>query len=474
LVEDRQESLRKLPSVEVVVEKLEGAGGASGRPRRKMVMAAREVVSELRRAILDGSLAEAPGEEEILERVGRRLAESRLEGIRRVINATGVIIHTNLGRSLLAEEARRAVDEVVSSYASLEMDLLTGKRTSRTAHVCSLLADLTGCEAALVVNNNAAAVMLVLNTLCSGREVIVSRGELVEIGGSFRLPEIIERSGAKLVEVGTTNRTRLEDYERALGGGTGAVLKVHQSNFMMSGFVESVPCAELADLARDRGVLLIDDLGSGALHDFSDLGIEREPLPRDSLRSGAHLVTFSGDKLMGGPQAGVVVGERDLVAECGRNPMARALRVDKMTLAALQATLDLYLEPDLLLERLPTLRMIATPVERIRERAERVAEALAREAGGEAAITVAEAESRIRGGALPGSSLPSYAVVISPGVIAADDFVFELRRCEVPVVGRVSEDRVLLDMRTVEPSEDGLLIDSVKHVFARTATRERS
>lgn len=463
-----------MPSVEVVVERLERSGGASGEPRQSMVKAAREVLAGLRQAILEGDVTEAPGEGTVQDMVRGKLAEARFKGIRSVINATGVIVHTNLGRSLLAEEACRAVDEVVSSYASLEMDLVTGKRTSRTAHVGSLLVDLIGCEAALVVNNNAAAVMLALNTLSSGREVIVSRGELVEIGGSFRLPEIIERSGARLVEVGTTNRTRVEDYERALTERTGAILKVHQSNFMMSGFVESVPCADLGKLAASKGVLLIDDLGSGALYDFSSVGIEREPLPQDSLKCGARVVTFSGDKLMGGPQAGIIVGDADLVGECKRNPMARALRVDRVTLAALQATLNLYLEPERLAERLPTLNMISAPAEEIRKRAERAAEALTAGAGDAAAVTVAEDESRIGGGALPGSAIPTFVVVISPHGISADDFMFELRRCDVPVVARISEDRIVLDLRTVRPSQDELLINMMNGVLARIRNQERS
>jgi L-seryl-tRNA(Ser) seleniumtransferase len=340
--------------------------------------------------------------------------------------------------------------------------------------VCDLISGLVGCDGALVVNNNAAAVMLVLNTLCSEREVIVSRGELVEIGGSFRLPEIIERSGAKLVEVGTTNRTRIEDFERAVTDRTGAILKVHQSNFMMWGFVESVPCADLAKLARDRGVLLIDDLGSGALYDFSQVGIEREPLPQDSLKCGAQLVTFSGDKLMGGPQAGIVVGDGELVAECRGNPMARALRVDRVTLAALQATLMLYHEPGRLAERLPTLRMIALPAGEIKKRAEAAAEVLSEEARGAATVTVEEDESRIGGGALPGSAIPTFAIVISPRGISADDFVLQLRKCDVPIVGRISEDRVLLDLRTVKPSEDDLLIKSINGIFACIRDQERS
>ncbi len=473
-MEDRQELLRSLPSVEVVVDKIERSGEASGQPRQIMVNAAREAVSELRQAILDGTVIEAPGEDAVLDRVRGKLANSHLRGIRALINATGVIVHTNLGRSLLAEEARRAVDEVVTSYASLEMDLVTGKRTSRTAHVSALLIDLIGCEDALVVNNNAAAVMLVLNTLSAGREVIVSRGELVEIGGSFRLPEIILRSGCSLVEVGTTNRTRVEDYERALTGHTGAILKVHQSNFMMSGFVESVPCADLARVAESRGVHFIDDLGSGALYDFSTMGIEREPLPQDSLKCGAHLVTFSGDKLMGGPQAGMVVGRGDLVEECRRNPMARALRVDRVTLAALQATLMLYLEPERLPERLPTLKMMSTPAEEIRKRAERIAEAVAQAAGSAAKVEVADDESRIGGGALPGSAIPTYAVVISLRDLSADDFVCELRKGEVPVVGRISEGNVVLDPRTVKTSQDDLLIDLIGKALARIRNHERS
>jgi L-seryl-tRNA(Ser) seleniumtransferase len=474
LVKDRRESLRALPSVEVVVDGLEKSGAAPGMPRQVMVNATREALAEIRQGILEGRMSGPPGEEAVLTLVLRRLAESRLRGIQRVINATGVIVHTNLGRSLLAEEARRAVNEVVSSYASLELDLITGKRTSRTAHVGDLLSGIIGCEDALVVNNNAAAVMLALNTHCNGREAVVSRGELVEIGGSFRLPEIIVKSGAKLVEVGTTNRTRIEDYAAAVTEETGAVLKVHQSNFMMWGFVESVACADLAQLARDRGVMLIDDLGSGALYDFSLMGIEREPMPQDSLKSGADLVTFSGDKLMGGPQAGIIVGRHDLVDECRTNPMARALRVDRVTLAALQATLMLYHEPERLAERLPTLSMISAPVSGIRKRAEAAAAAIGKKAPGAADVSVAEDESRIGGGALPGSSLPTYAVVISPRRMSADDLVLELRKCRVPVIARISEGNVLLDFRTVRPSEDDTLIELVNGALARIGEQERS
>ena len=473
-MEDRQKLLRGLPSVEIVVEKIEKNGDSVRRPRNVMVNAAREALAEMRQNILNGTVSVAPGEDEVLSLVRTKLEHAGLKGIRRVINATGVIVHTNLGRSLLAEEACRAVEDVISSYASLEIDLVTGKRTSRMAHVSSLLVQLIGCEDALVVNNNAAAVMLALSTLCHGREAIVSRGELVEIGGSFRLPEIIEKSGARLVEVGTTNRTRLEDYEGAITERTGAILKVHQSNFMMSGFVESVPCADLARLAQEKGVVLIDDLGSGALYDFSALGIDREPMPQDSLKCGAGLVTFSGDKLMGGPQAGIVVGRHDLVARCKSNPLARALRVDRVTLAALQSTLMLYFEPEHLKERLPTLGMMSMPAEEVRKRAERVADALGRAAGEAADVSVDKDESRIGGGALPGSAIPTYVIVISLRAIASDDFVFELRKCEVPVIARISEDRVLLDLRTVRPYEDDLLIDLIKGLLTRIQREERS
>ena len=473
-MKDRQKLLRSLPSVDIVVEKIGVNGDVSRHPRQVMVNAARAELAELRRGILDGAVSEVPGEAEVLERVRRRLAQSGLKGIRKLINATGVIVHTNLGRSLLAEEACRAVMDVISSYASLEMDLVSGKRTSRTAYVGGLLTELIGCEGALVVNNNAAAVMLVLNTLCEGKEVIVSRGELVEIGGSFRLPEIITKSGARLVEVGTTNRTRLDDYEKALTERTGAILKVHQSNFMMSGFVESVPCSDLARLAHENGVMLFDDLGSGALYDFSVAGVEREPMPQDSLKCGAELVTFSGDKLMGGPQAGIIVGKGDLVDRCRSNPVARALRVDRMTLAALQATLMLYYEPEKLAECLPTLRMISAPVAEIRERAGRIAGALAAAAGEAATVSVADDESRIGGGALPGSAIPTCVVVVSPRGIAADDLVFELRKCEIPIVARISEDNVLLDPRTVDPSEDDVIISEINRVFARFRNQERS
>jgi L-seryl-tRNA(Ser) seleniumtransferase len=472
-VKDKQESLRGLPSVEALVAGLEASEEGRGKPRQVIVECAREVLAELRRSILDGTSARPYGVNEVIELVAERLGQSDYKGIRRVLNATGVIVHTNLGRSLLSPEACRSVNEVSSSYCSLEIDLVSGKRTSRSIHVGRLLSRLTGSEDALVVNNNAAAVMLSLNTLCRDKEVVVSRGELVEIGGSFRLPEIMQRSGAVLVEVGTTNRTRLDDYEGALNERTGAILKVHQSNFMMWGYVESAPTAELARLAHGRGLILIDDLGSGALYDFSAMGLDREPMPADSLKSGSDLVTFSGDKLMGGPQAGIIAGRSNLVRECKSNPMARALRVDKTTLAALQATLELYLEPERLPGRLPVLRMISMPASDIGRRAEGVAAALGA-VSKSFAVSVREDESRIGGGALPGSALPTFAVVIEPERISPDGLLRELRKCRIPIIARISEDRVLLDLRTVDPQEDGLIIDLVTEVLARLDDEERS
>jgi L-seryl-tRNA(Ser) seleniumtransferase len=414
--------LRDLPSVDELLhdERLAAA------PRDLALAAARSAVEHAREEITVGK---DPGP--VLEAAVAELTRLRAPSLRRVLNATGVIVHTNLGRAPLGEAALARVVEIGSGYSNLEYDLERGERGSRQNHLVELLRRLTGAEAALVVNNNAAAVMLALAALAEGREVVVSRGELVEIGDGFRIPDVLVRSGARLVEVGTTNRTRAVDYERAVGPETGVLLRVHQSNFRVVGFTERPRLAELAELARRHDLPLVDDLGSGALS-----GVGDEPTPTESLRAGADLVCFSGDKLLGGPQAGIVVGRADLVERLRRHPLQRALRADKLTLAALEGTLATAssAEPDI-----PVLRMLHEPLEAVRARAER----LAARVGGEVEETVA----RVGGGALPLTELASAACAVE------EELAERLRKGEPPVVALVRDGRTLLDCRTLTNAE---------------------
>jgi L-seryl-tRNA(Ser) seleniumtransferase len=408
--------LRDLPSVDEL---------ARGTDDALAVEAARTVLARAREDIQAGA---DPGDLE--DRLREELAAARSARLRRVLNATGVVVHTNLGRAPLPEAALERVREVGRGYSNLEYDLSAGTRGSRQDHVAGILRRLTGAEAALVVNNNAAAVLLALAALAEGRDVIVSRGELIEIGDGFRIPDVLARSGARLVEVGTTNRTRAADYERAIRPDTAALLRVHQSNFRLVGFTELPTVAELAKVAQRHELPLVDDIGSGAL-----VHIEDEPSVRESLDAGADLVCFSGDKLLGGPQAGIVVGRADLVEKLRRHPLQRAVRADKLTLAALEGTLVLYLEPERALREVPVLRMALEDAGAVRARAERLAELT----GGEVEETV----GRIGGGALPLAELPSFACAVE------EELGAPLRAGDPPVVGVVRDGRLLLDCRTL-------------------------
>jgi L-seryl-tRNA(Ser) seleniumtransferase len=393
------------------------------------VDAARRVIDRARDEIRTGA---DPGD--LRERLEAELAAARRPRLRRVLNATGVIVHTNLGRAPLPATALERVHDVARGYSNLEFDLYQGLRGSRQEHAVDILRRLTGAEAALVVNNNAGAVLLALAALAEGREVIVSRGELIEIGDGFRIPDVLSRSGARLIEVGTTNRTRADDYERAIGPDTAVLLRVHQSNFRVVGFAELPETSQLAAIAERHGLPLVDDLGSGALVPLPD-----EPSVPDALSAGADLVCFSGDKLLGGPQAGIVVGRDDLVERLRRHPLQRALRADKLTLAALEGTLTLYLEPERALREVPALRMVVEAADAIRERAER----LAKLTGGAVEETVA----RVGGGALPLAELPSFACALE------ENLAEPLRRGEPPVVGVLRDGRLLLDCRTLADGE---------------------
>jgi L-seryl-tRNA(Ser) seleniumtransferase len=412
--------LRDLPSVDEL---------ARGSDDALAVESARAVLARAREDIQAGA---DPGD--LGERLRQELSAARRATLRRALNATGVVVHTNLGRAPLPEAALERVYEVGRGYSNLEYDLSSGTRGSRQDHVAGILRRLTGAEAALVVNNNAAAVLLALAALAEGRAVLVSRGELIEIGDGFRIPDVLARSGARLVEVGTTNRTRAADYERAIGGETAVLLRVHQSNFRLVGFTELPSLAELAKVARRHDLPLVDDLGSGAL-----VQVEDEPSVHESLAAGADLVCFSGDKLLGGPQAGIVVGNAALVERLRRHPLQRAVRADKLTLAALEGTLVLYLEPERALREVPVLRMALEEADAVRARAER----LAKLTGGE----VEESVGRIGGGALPLAELPSFACAVE------EELAAPLRAGDPPVVGVVRDGRLLLDCRTLTDAE---------------------
>jgi L-seryl-tRNA(Ser) seleniumtransferase len=422
--------LRDLPSVDELARE-------AGDPLA--VDAARAVIDRARDEIRAGS---DPGD--LAERLREELADARRPRLRRVLNATGVVVHTNLGRAPIAQEALARVAESARGYSNLEYDLGKGARGSRQQHVTAILRRLTGAEAALVVNNNAAAVLLALAALAEAREVVVSRGELIEIGDGFRIPEVLARSGARLVEVGTTNRTRAADYEQAIGPDTALLLRVHQSNFRVVGFEERPRLEEVAAIAQRHGFPLVDDLGSGAI-----APVEAEPTARESLAAGADLVCFSGDKLLGGPQAGIVVGKAELIEPLRRHPLQRALRIDKLSLAALEGTLLLHLEAP---ERIPVLRTLAQETATVRARAERLAAAT----GGEIEETV----GRVGGGALPLAELPSFACALE------ESLAEPLRAGEPPVVGVVRDGRILLDCLTLSDEEAEEAIAAVRSARA--------
>jgi L-seryl-tRNA(Ser) seleniumtransferase len=444
---------RALPSVNRVLSAgpVQEAVREVGLPA--MTDAVRDELARAREAVAAG--AEAPPFDAVVEGAVRRAYDSLRASLRPVINATGVVLHTNLGRAPLSAEALTTMRAVSAGYSNLEFDLEAGERGSRYEHVEALLRRVTGAEAAMAVNNNASALLLVLSALAQGREVVISRGQLIEIGGGFRIPDVMAQSGARLVEVGTTNRTYLRDYENAITQDTAALMRAHASNFKVVGFVASVGAADLANLAHSRGLLLLDDLGSGCLLDTTAFGLPKEPTPQESLAAGADLVMFSGDKLLGGPQAGVIAGRADLLARLKHHPLARALRMDKASIAALNATLLHYARGEAV-EKVPVWRMIAAPAAALRQRAGRLARAL-----GPSASVVAT-RAMVGGGSLPEEGLPSYAVAVSPPPgLGADEVARRLRTGEPAVVGRIDRDRVLLDLRTVDPRDDALLRKAV-------------
>jgi len=460
---DRGNVLRKIPSVELVLES-DHLKPVLGRYCRSLVVSAvREVVNEERRSILEGVRARVSSFEEIAFRVNQTLEARMAKSMRRLVNATGVVLHTNVGRAVLSASAVAAVTDAARYYTNLEYDIEKGERASRQIHSDRLLRELTGAEASHVVNNNAGAVLLALNTLAEGKEVIVSRGELVEIGGSFRLPEVMAKSGAVLVEVGTTNRTTINDYEKAIGERTALLLKVHKSNFRMVGFVSEASLEELIALGKRKNVPVMEDLGSGALIDFSLFGLRGEPVVSESISMGADIVTFSGDKLLGGPQAGVIVGKKESVMPMRENPLSRALRIDKLTATALEATLLEMLDTSTVRERVPAVRMITEEEGLVKSRAEAL---LARVGplNDVLDLSVERSLSQIGGGALPEVGVPTWVIAVRSGVL--DDNLIEriLREGEIAVVTRVEKGAVYLDLRTVLPDEEKIVEEALGRV----------
>ena len=446
-----QDQLKQIPAVGDTIHRPEIAALLDEHPRSLVVRAISEAADGLRQAILAGKQIEI-NEDEFSADVIRRCGDLARPKLRRVINATGIIVHTNLGRSVLSQPALGAVIEAATTYSNLEYDLDKGRRGSRHSLVADLLCEITGAQAAMAVNNNAAAVLLSLNTLAEGHEVVISRGELVEIGGSFRVPDVMAKSGARMVEVGTTNKTHLHDYHGAITDHTSLFLKVHASNYRIVGFTRSVAASELVELGHPLGIPVMEDLGSGFLGPSIET-LRDEPTVQETVASGVDIVTFSGDKLLGGPQAGIILGRKDLVAKIAQNPLARAVRCDKMTLAALEATLRIYREPQKALSVIPTLRKATLSVKVLREKARRLSTALKERIGHLADIRVVTTRAQIGGGAMPLVDIPSAAVAIKPKSLSVQRLDRMLHRTQIPIIGRIEDDRFIVDMRTILDGE---------------------
>jgi L-seryl-tRNA(Ser) seleniumtransferase len=449
----KQDQLRQLPSVDVLLQDHTLRDLALRYGHAVIVEACRAALDATRQGILKGG--DAPMPALLIDDVRQRAERAVRPSLVPVINATGVIIHTNLGRAPLSDDTLAAMKIAAQGYSNLEYELDSGERGSRHAHAEAIITRLTGAPAALVVNNNAAAVMLLLAAFARGKQVIISRGQLVEIGGGFRVPEVMEQSGATLAEVGTTNRTYIDDYARAITGETALLMRVHSSNFKMIGFTHEATIEELSALAHEKGLLCADDLGSGALIDTTIYGLAHEPMPQESLTAGADLVSISGDKLLGGPQAGIILGNKIAIDTLKRHPLTRALRVDKVTLAGLQATLLHYLKNEAV-KKIPVWSMIAATRTELDARAQKWTERLST---AKIAASVIDAESTVGGGSLPGESLPTRAVAIA--VASPDEFAARLRQNNPPIVARIEENRIVFDPRTVLVAEEETLLGGI-------------
>jgi L-seryl-tRNA(Ser) seleniumtransferase len=463
-VEDKKNLLRNLPGVDKILEQKEIKTFLEKLPRSYVVEVIRQILDETRKEILSGNLNIFKSDQ-VIRKIKKALDKNTHRSLQRVINATGIILHTNLGRAVLSESAQTAVQDIIKGYSNLEFNLQTGKRGSRYSHVEDILCKITGAESALVVNNNAAAVMLVLGTLAKDREVIVSRGQLVEIGGSFRVPDVMSASGAKLVEVGTTNKTYISDYENAITENTALLLKVHTSNFRVVGFTNEATSEELVNLGRRKGLPVFEDLGSGFLVELFKWGITDEPTVQQSIKSGIDVVSFSGDKLLGGPQAGIIVGKKVYVDKMKKNPLTRALRVDKMTLAALEATLWEYLDSEKVVRTNPTLALLTMDKEKLHEKALKLKGMLEEALESSVSLAIEKGFSKAGGGSLPLQELPTYLVTLVPQEITVETAAAKLRDASIPVVTRIIDDKLAFDPRTITDEEMSLLVQSVKDVI---------
>lgn len=469
----QQSLLRKLPGVDHVLELWDKTQPVEDVPRPVVVRSIRTTLDRLRTRILAGDelLNETTfGDNQLLNLAAQTVNKSMEFNLKRVINATGVVVHTNLGRSLLPESVARHVAEISSRYSNLEFDLEIGARGSRYSSVADILCEISGAEAAMVVNNNAGAVFLSLETLAKGKEVIVSRGELVEIGGSFRIPEVMARSGARLVEVGTTNRTHMSDYEGAIRDETALLLKVHTSNYSMVGFTAEVPLKDLVALGAKYHLPVMKDLGSGSFVDFSKYGLIKEPTVQETVAAGADVVTFSGDKMLGGPQAGIIVGRKDALERIKKNPVNRALRIDKMTLAALEATLHLYRDESKAVSAIPTLRMLTLPPKLIANKAKRLRNRLKKQGDDRLEAVIIDASSRVGGGALPLQELPTRCVGVRIKGFSANRIERIMREAAPPIIGRIENDLFVMDMRTVQDEEIAMIASTFKKCIKDAAT----
>jgi len=462
---DKRELLKRIPAVGRILSSPMLAEITGAYPRNLVLKAVHQVLEGLRdhieagRPLQDASIFTM---DRILDRVIGRLRTLGASSLRPLINATGVVVHTNLGRSILAESALSRFRSIAGGYSNLEYDLDKGKRGSRFSHVEGILKELTSADAAMVVNNNAAAVLVCLETLARGREVVVSRGQLVEIGGSFRIPDVMRKSGAKMIEVGTTNKTHLKDYEEVIGSETALLMRVHQSNFQVVGFTKQVDAVDLVNLGRKYGIPVLEDLGSGCLVDFSRYGILKEPTVQEVLAQGVDLVTFSGDKMLGGPQAGIILGRKNLVEAIRRNQLSRALRIDKLTLAALEGTLRLYRDERAAVREIPTLKMIIQPYKEIRTKARRLLRMIGPLNGGKFEMDLVDGNSRVGGGALPLAAMPTRLLALIPQELSAKQIEEGLRASDPPIIVRVERDRVLLDLRTIQDGELKTVAEAVR------------
>lgn len=462
----QQSLLRRIPAIDVLLHELPLQQLCASFPREIVANATRAAVEHVREAILKGESGHAEkGDlcQAIIAGAVHRVHFMCQPHYRKAINATGVILHTGLGRAVLAREVIDLITSDLAGYSLLQVDVDTGRRGARTPRIERLLQELTGSEAATVVNNNAAATSIVLNTVAVGKEVIVSRGQLVEIGGSFRLPEVMEASGAKLVEVGTTNKTHPQDYEKAIGENTAALLRVHPSNYKISGFTSEVSLETMVQIARKHSLVMIDDVGAGSLIDVSRFGFDKEPTLQESVRAGSDLITSSADKLIGAGQGGIVLGRKDLIEAVRKNPLARILRPGKLTLAALETTLALFLDPENAIRRVPTLQMLARPFDGISEQADRIADAL-NERQVAARVSVVDGMSQMGSGSLPTQNLPTRLVALAPQVDSAATLARRLRQGTPAVVARVKTDHVLIDPRTLLDGDEQLLVDAITKV----------